>query len=156
MKLLFSIFISILFSISVFGQKEFHVYPKNHEENPGKSTGDGSLKNPWDLHTALNQKPNVVNGGDTIWLHGGIYTGRFVSTLESTLKNEYVTVSAVNGDRVIARLATEVLINPLRLIAQSLSRDEDLSFDEFQSRYLHAFLERGTARIIAEILIQMV
>ncbi|MCB0469650.1 MAG: hypothetical protein KDC51_03335, partial [Flavobacteriaceae bacterium] len=68
---------------------------------PGKSTGDGSLLNPWDLQTALNQKNNVVNGGDTIWLHEGVYTGRYISKIESNLTNKFIVVSAYKADNVV-------------------------------------------------------
>jgi len=38
----------------------------------GSSFGDGSVDNPWDLQTALNQ-PSAVQPGDTIWLRDGVY-----------------------------------------------------------------------------------
>jgi hypothetical protein len=38
----------------------------------GTHSGDGSLWNPWDLQTALNQ-PRGVAPGDTIWVLGGVY-----------------------------------------------------------------------------------
>jgi len=84
-----------------FGQKEFHVFPENDKMNPGKPTGNGSLSSPWDLQTALNQNNNVVNGGDTIWLHGGIYNGRFTSNLSSNIPNKYVTVSSFENEKVV-------------------------------------------------------
>ncbi len=49
----------------------------------GSSSGDGSLANPWDLQTALNQ-PGTVNPGDTIWVRGGVYAGNFTSNLVGT------------------------------------------------------------------------
>lgn len=53
----------------------------------GKSTGDGSLGNPWDLQTALNQPPSV-HPGDTIWVLTGTYvpptSDGFVSKLNGT------------------------------------------------------------------------
>ncbi|HYF48607.1 MAG TPA: chitobiase/beta-hexosaminidase C-terminal domain-containing protein [Planctomycetota bacterium] len=56
---------------------EFHVSPT------GTSAGTGSAASPWNLQTALNH-PAAVKPGDTIWLHGGTYTGRFVSRLIGT------------------------------------------------------------------------
>lgn len=97
-------YLSILFIFAVvitYAQQEFHVFPKNHLETPGSEAGNGSLQNPWDLQTALSQKPEVVNGGDTIWLHEGVYDGRFSSTLNCTLKDEYITVSAFKNDKVV-------------------------------------------------------
>ena len=54
-----------LFAASVHAA-DFYVSPT------GTPRGNGSLKNPWDLQTALNQPP-VVHPGDTIWLRGGEY-----------------------------------------------------------------------------------
>jgi hypothetical protein len=82
-------------------QKEFHVFPENHKITPGTITGNGSLQNPWNLQTALQQKSNVVNGGDTIWLHQGVYNGRYKSTLNSTLKNHYIIVTPFNNEKVV-------------------------------------------------------
>jgi hypothetical protein len=42
--------------------------------------GDGSMHNPWSLQVALAH-PREVNPGDTIWLWGGVYRGRYVSKL---------------------------------------------------------------------------
>ncbi len=91
-------FLNIIFCLlCVFAQaqEEYHVFTN------GKTSGNGSLENPWDLQTALSQKPEVVNGDDTIWLHQGIYTGRFRSTIKSTKENKYVTVAAFNNEKVI-------------------------------------------------------
>jgi len=49
----------------------------------GAASGTGAIGNPWSLQTALNQ-PAVVQPGDTIWLRGGTYTGRFLSYLTGT------------------------------------------------------------------------
>jgi hypothetical protein len=49
----------------------------------GSQTGDGSAANPWDLATAVAQ-PGIVHPGDTIWVHGGTYTGEFTSNLTGT------------------------------------------------------------------------
>ena len=86
MKLLLNLLCALMVGV-VTAQQEFHVFPN------AKSSGNGSLSNPWDLQTALSQKPDVINGGDTIWLHEGVYTGRFVSTIQSTLKDQFITVA---------------------------------------------------------------
>lgn len=49
----------------------------------GSASGDGSYGNPWDLATALNQ-PAAVQPGDTVWVLGGTYKGRFTSRLTGT------------------------------------------------------------------------
>lgn len=57
--------------------RDFYVAPT------GSPAGDGSLDNPWDLPTALNQ-PSAVHPGDKIWLRGGTYRGKFNSSLTGT------------------------------------------------------------------------
>lgn len=93
----------LLFFIVLFGysQKEFHVFPETHVSTPRLYTGDGSINKPWDLQTALNQAPEVVNGGDTIWLHEGVYNGRFLSKLRSTIKGKHITVSSFKDEWAI-------------------------------------------------------
>ena len=65
------------------GGQGFHVAPN------GSPHGDGSANAPWDLATALNQ-PAAVQPGDTIWLHGGVYEGRFNSRLSGTSEHPVV------------------------------------------------------------------
>lgn len=95
MKQIVLITIFFLFGLTNQAQQEFHVFPN------AKSTGNGSLQQPWDLQTALSQKPEVVNGGDIIWLHEGIYNGRFSSTIKSTKENSFITVAAFNKENVV-------------------------------------------------------
>ncbi len=90
----------IFFWFQLTAQQEFHVFPSNHETNPSLENGIGSLNNPWDLQTALNQKQGSVKPGDTIWLHEGIYNGRFVSTLKGSKENP-ITVSSYKNDTVV-------------------------------------------------------
>ena len=47
------------------------------------AAGTGTITNPWALQTALAQ-PAAVHPGDTIWLRGGTYTGKYVSHLTGT------------------------------------------------------------------------
>ncbi|WP_179022357.1 right-handed parallel beta-helix repeat-containing protein [Winogradskyella forsetii] len=101
MKKIVVLILCLFTVVLTYAQQEFHVFPENHTDTPGTQTGNGSLQNPWDLQTALSQKSKVVNGGDTIWLHGGIYNGRFSSTLNSTIKDKYITVSAYKDDKVV-------------------------------------------------------
>ena len=84
-----------LIGLGTQAQQQFHV------TTDGLSSGKGTLDNPWDLQTALSQKPAVVNGDDTIWLHEGIYNGRYISTIQSTKKNKFVTVAPYNNGKVI-------------------------------------------------------
>ena len=82
-------------------QQEFHVFPLDHIQTPGTNLGNGSLEQPWDLQTALSQKKDVVNSGDTIWIHEGIYKGKFISTLQSLTPNTYITVASYKNDKVV-------------------------------------------------------
>ena len=86
--------------LHVSAQQEFHVFPTDHKSTPGTQNGTGSMDNPWDLQTALQQKTKVVSG-DTIWLHEGVYNGRFVSTLKSLVPNSYITVATFENDKVV-------------------------------------------------------
>jgi PKD repeat protein len=45
--------------------------------------GTGTITNPWALQTALSQ-PAAVHAGDTIWLRGGTYVGRYTSYLSGS------------------------------------------------------------------------
>ena len=90
-----------LIGLNLNAQQEFHVYPKEGQDIRGSVNGDGSLAHPWDLQTALSQKSDVVNSGDTIWLHEGVYHGRFICSLESLIPNTYITVAAFKNDRVV-------------------------------------------------------
>ena len=67
----------------------------------GSAGGDGSIGNPWDLQTALNQ-PASVQPGDTIWVRGGVYQSAisdgFSSNLNGTATNPIV-VRNYNGER---------------------------------------------------------
>ncbi|MBO6606149.1 right-handed parallel beta-helix repeat-containing protein [Psychroserpens sp.] len=86
-------------SFVINAQQGFHVFPKNDPTNPGTKTGDGSMTNPWDLQTAFHNSDNNIKPGDTLWLHEGVYHGRYVSSLSGT-KNDYITVSAYRNNRV--------------------------------------------------------
>jgi len=65
---------------------EFYAAPN------GSPSGDGSLENPWDLQTAFSH-PASVQPGDTVWLRGGTYYGRQVSTLSGTEQSPIVVRS---------------------------------------------------------------
>lgn len=70
-----------------------------HVTTDGSAGGDGSLDDPWDLQTALDQ-PDEVEAGDTIWVHGGTYLGNFTSTLAGSATRPLV-VRNYNQERAI-------------------------------------------------------
>ena len=84
-----------LISVSVVGvlnAAEFYAAPN------ASANGTGSFSNPWKLQTALSQPPTVVKPGDTIWLRGGTYTGRFTSSLNGT-SSQPIIVRQYTGER---------------------------------------------------------
>lgn len=85
--LLFTCFFSSLF---VLGNTHF-VSPT------GTASGTGSMSNPFDLQTALNQ-PSSIQANDTIYLLGGIYLGNFTSNLNGST-NQYIYVLQFPGQR---------------------------------------------------------
>ena len=71
-----------------------------HVATTGTAGGDGSQANPWDLQTALNHPASII-GGDTIWLHGGTYTGSFRSYLVGWSEESPIKVRQSPGERAI-------------------------------------------------------
>ncbi len=67
-----------------------------HVSTTGSADGDGSAQRPWDLKTALLQ-PAAVHPGDTIWVHGGVYTGGWVGKLTGVQGNP-VTARSYPGE----------------------------------------------------------
>jgi hypothetical protein len=63
----------------------------------GSASNDGSLSRPLNLATALSSS-GPVRAGDTLWLRGGTYSGRFRSTLRGTSSSPIV-VRGYPGER---------------------------------------------------------
>jgi hypothetical protein len=81
-------------AVSVFlpaSDRHFYVAPY------GESTNDGTKEHPLDLVTALSSR-SPAQPGDTIWLRGGKYWGRFVSVLNGT-PHAPITVRQFPGER---------------------------------------------------------
>ncbi len=53
----------------------------HHVAPAGAATGDGTRERPWDLATALAGAGGRIAPGDTVWLGGGTYRGRFRTAL---------------------------------------------------------------------------
>ncbi|MDT0559237.1 hypothetical protein RM697_11285 [Ichthyenterobacterium sp. W332] len=101
MKLPIYYIILLCFSVNLLAQNEYHVFPVDDLSNPGTLNGNGTIENPWDLQSALNHKEDVIKGGDIIWIHQGVYNGRYTSTLESNISDKKITVSAFRNDKVV-------------------------------------------------------
>jgi hypothetical protein len=78
----------------------------------GSSSGNGSINNPWDLQTALNQ-PSSVQPGATIYLRGGIYRGKFVSQLSGSQSAPIVVRSYPGEWAVLDGYKTVTITNAL-------------------------------------------
>lgn len=101
MKSILTILLVLFVTKSNDAQQVFHVFPTTHKINPGKASGNGSLTNPWDLQTALSQSTKSVNNNDIIYLHEGVYNGRYTSTISTIDKNTFITVRPYNNDKVV-------------------------------------------------------
>lgn len=101
MKSIFVVIVFLFSVVSLSAQQEFHVFPTTHKTNPGKASGNGSITNPWDLQTALSQSTKKVNDNDVIYIHKGIYNGRFTSTITVINKNTFITVRPYKKDKVV-------------------------------------------------------
>jgi hypothetical protein len=68
----------------------------------GKPTGDGSMKSPLDLETALDGKSMRarIAPGDVVYLRRGTFAGKFTSTLEGTPAAP-IRVQGYPGERVV-------------------------------------------------------
>lgn len=93
MRILLILLFSFFLSFQWVGSASFHVMVK------GSPSGNGTVNNPWDLQTALSH-PKKVSPGDTIWIHGGIYEGEFLSYLTGS-SQAHILVRNVPGERVV-------------------------------------------------------
>lgn len=71
-----------------------------HVSTTGSVSGDGSIDSPWDLASTLAHQPASVQPGDTIWVHGGTYSGYFYSTLTGS-QEAPIIVRNFEDERVI-------------------------------------------------------
>jgi len=92
------LYMSLVAQISL-AQNIFHVVPDGKLLEGNAISSKGSINNPWNLQIALNH-PKALKPGDTIFLHGGIYNGRFTSKLKGT-KDKRITVIPYNSQKVI-------------------------------------------------------
>lgn len=91
----------MLLAFTSIAQEQYHVFPTQDLNNPGSTDGNGTLNNPWDLQTALLNENNMIKPGDTLWLHAGVYNGRYVSALAGSADEGYITVSAYKNENVV-------------------------------------------------------
>jgi hypothetical protein len=75
-----------------------------HVSPNGSSGNAGSSDQPWTLTYALSGGGGRVQPGDTIWLHGGIYSGKFTSTVAGT-PGHPVVIRQYPGERATIDVA---------------------------------------------------
>jgi hypothetical protein len=105
----------LLLSMPVFAA-QYYVAPN------GSPAGNGSIANPWDLHTGITAH-GVVKPGDTIWVRGGTYTystpWQFTVNLTGTAAQPIV-IRRYPGEWAVWDLQNNgsavVLDNPTRLV----------------------------------------
>jgi len=76
-----------------FEQTEWYAAPT------GSPSGNGTILNPWDLQTALNNTSQILPG-HILWLRGGVYRGQFDSNLQGTATKP-ITVQSFTGEKAI-------------------------------------------------------
>lgn len=101
MKHLLITILSIFFAVNFYAQDILHVFPKVYINNLGNPIPKGTIDAPFDLETALNLDKTILADGAIIYIHEGIYNGRFVSTIYSNTINLPITVLPFNNDKVI-------------------------------------------------------
>lgn len=63
----------------------------------GSSSGNGSMSSPWDLASVLSGRKTIAPG-DTVWVRGGTYRGRFVNYLNGT-SSKQIVIRRYPGER---------------------------------------------------------
>jgi hypothetical protein len=94
--------------------------PTFYVATTGSPSGNGSITQPWDLQTALNQPPAVLPGA-TIYLRGGTYKGKFTSQLTGLAGNA-INVQSFPGEwAVIDGYVTTTLSTSLNTTQTTLT-----------------------------------
>ena len=145
-NLKFLLLIILLLSYDlILSQTEYHVFPIDHPTTPGSDTGNGTLTSPWDLQTALTNG-NGVNGGDTIWLHDGIYTGRYMCNISGSNGNN-ITISSYPGEWAVINgniPISEEDLNDIEFLCELkgsviTQNGANLTFRDFEITYLDEY-----------------
>ena len=87
----------VLCVVSLCAQNHWYVAVDGKMPDEG---GTGTEANPWTLGAALKNPSALIKPGDTLWLRGGVYRGRYASTLSGTMTAP-IKVRPVIGERVV-------------------------------------------------------
>lgn len=90
--------------VKVVGGTDSVTHAGWHVTPGGSSTGTGSRIQPWTLAYALSGATGRVQPGDTIWLHGGTYRGKFSSTVAG-VAGRPVVIRQYPGERAMIDVA---------------------------------------------------
>src|SRR6267142_89205 len=75
-----------------------------HVSPGGNSSGTGTPSQPWSMTYALSGAAGRIQPGDTVWVHGGIYHGKFTATV-SGASGRPVVIRQFPGERAMIDVA---------------------------------------------------
>jgi len=75
-----------------------------HVSPDGNSSGTGTPSQPWSMTYALSGAAGRIQPGDTVWVHGGIYHGKFTATV-SGASGRPVVIRQFPGERAMIDVA---------------------------------------------------
>ena len=75
-----------------------------HVAPTGSSSATGMVDQPWSLAFALSGAGGRIQPGDTVWLHGGTYSGAFVETVAGSA-GKPILFRQYPGERAIIDVA---------------------------------------------------
>src|SRR6185503_9712682 len=75
-----------------------------HVAPDGSSSGAGTTGSPWSLSYALSGAAGMIEPGDTVWLHGGTYRGKYTATVAG-IAGQPVVIRQYPGERATIDVA---------------------------------------------------
>jgi hypothetical protein len=120
-------FIFLINTLNGISQNQYYVSIN------GVNSGDGSFTNPWNLQTALSSK-DKIKGGDIIWLHEGIYNGRFVSSIFSKDAKYPIQIKPYKNAKVVLNGNVKSKLTSVLTV-----RGANVRFEGFEITFLGQF-----------------
>lgn len=99
----------------------------------GSATGKGTAGDPWTLTQALlgGYPTNTVQPGDTVWIRGGTYVGKFTCSLRGTITGP-ITFRAYPGERATIDSQTDPSVENEIPIIQMTQNGSYLRFQDLE------------------------